>query len=83
MDAVRSVYLQLRTMCPDIIPRSDKQLLLMLEAVRNIERRPATDTKRGRPSRWPREHLLTVARHLHTILERETSGRTSLQSFIG
>jgi hypothetical protein len=55
----------------------------MLEAVRNIERRPATDTKRGRPSRWPREHLLEVARHLRVVLERETSGRISLQSFIG
>ena len=55
----------------------------MLEAVRNIERRPATDTKRGRPSRWPREHLLEVARNLRAILERETSGRISLQSFIG
>ncbi|MDQ3802624.1 MAG: hypothetical protein M3416_02055 [Acidobacteriota bacterium] len=55
----------------------------MLEAVRNIERRPATDTKRGRPPRWPREHLLEVARHLRAVLERETSGRVSLQSFIG
>jgi hypothetical protein len=58
-------------------------LYLMLEAVRNVERRPASDTKRGRPSRWPREHLLEVARHLRSILERETSGRISLQSFIG
>jgi len=55
----------------------------MLEAVRNLERRPATDTKRGRPPRWPRQHLLEVAQHLRAILERETSGRISLQSFIG
>jgi hypothetical protein len=55
----------------------------MLEAVRNVERRPVTDTKRGRPSRWPREHLLEVARNLRTVLERETGGRISLQSFIG
>lgn len=82
-DAVRSVCLQLRTLCPEIIPQSEKQLLLMLEAVRNVERRPVTDTKRGRPSRWPREHLLEVARHLRAILERETEGRISLQSFIG
>jgi hypothetical protein len=82
-DAVRSVCLQLHTLCPEIIPQSEKQLLLMLEAVRNIERRPVTDTKRGRPSRWPRAHLLEVARHLRAILERETGGRISLQSFIG
>jgi hypothetical protein len=83
VEGVRSVCFQLRALCPEIIPRSEKQLLLMLEAVRNLERRPATDTKRGRPSRWPREHLLEVARNLRAILERETSGRISLQSFIG
>jgi hypothetical protein len=55
----------------------------MLEAVRNVERRPATDTKRGRPSRWPRAQLLEVARNLRAVLERETQGRISLQSFIG
>lgn len=82
-DGVRSVCLQLRERCREIIPRTDKQLYLMLEAVRNIERRPASDTKRGRPSRWPREHLLEVARQLRAILERETSGRISLQSFVG
>lgn len=82
-DRVHSVCLQLRERCPEIIPRTDKQLYRMLEAVRNIERRPASDTKRGRPALWPREHLLEVARHLRAVLERETSGRISLQSFIG
>ncbi len=81
-EAVRSVLAQIRERCPDRIPKSDRQLVLMLEAVRNIERRPATDTKRGRPPRWPREDLLEVARHLRAVLERETSGRVSLQSFI-
>ncbi|HEV2706170.1 MAG TPA: hypothetical protein VGV59_09615 [Pyrinomonadaceae bacterium] len=81
-DNIRSVCVQLRERCGEIIPRTDRQLYLMLEAVRNIERRPASDTKRGRPSRWPREQLLEVARHLRAILERETSGRISLQSFI-
>lgn len=80
---VRFVCIQLRERCPEIIPRADKQLYLMLEAVRNVERRPASDTKRGRPARWPREHLIEVARQLRAILERETSGRISLQSFIG
>ncbi|HEY0171644.1 MAG TPA: hypothetical protein VGB98_11530 [Pyrinomonadaceae bacterium] len=51
--------------------------------MRNIERRPASDTKRGRPSRWRREHLLEIASQLRAILDRETSGRISLQSFIG
>lgn len=81
--AVRGVCLQLRELCPELIPRSEQQLLLMLEAVRNFERRPSTDTRRGRPSRWPRTHLIEVARHLRAVLERETGGRISLQSFIG
>jgi hypothetical protein len=81
-DAVRSILIQLREQCAERIPKTDRQLLLMLEAVRNIERRPATDTKQGRPSHWRREDLLEVARHLRAVLERETSGKVSLQSFI-
>jgi len=68
---------------PDLIPSSEKHLLRFLYAVRHIERRPATDTKRGRPSRWPREMLLEAAAQLRAILERETSGRVSLNSFTG
>lgn len=54
-----------------------------LYAVRHVERRPATDTKRGRPSRWPREKLMEAASQLRGILQRETSGRVSVNSFIG
>lgn len=81
-EAVRSICLRLRQRCPELVPPSDEQLYLMLEAVRNVERRPATATKRGRPPRWPRQQLLEVARQLRAILERETSGRISLQSFV-
>lgn len=80
---VRSVCEALRERCPDLIPNSEKQLVKLLEAVRHVERRPATDTTRGRPPRWGRAHLLEVARHLRAVLERETRGRISLQSFIG
>lgn len=68
---------------PDLIPTSEKQLVRFLYAVRHVERRPATDTKRGRPSRWPREKLLEAAATLRRLLERETQGRVSLNSFIG
>lgn len=81
--AVRAILNQLREHFPDTIPSSDKRLLRMLNAIRHIERRSATDTKRGRPARWDREQLLTVASQLRVILERETSGRISLSSFIG
>jgi hypothetical protein len=68
---------------PDLIPSSEKHLLRFLFAVRHVERRPATDTKRGRPPRWPREKLLEAAAQLRAILERETSNRVSLNSFTG
>jgi len=68
---------------PDVIPSSETHLLRFLYAVRHVERRPATDTRRGRPSRWPREKLLEAATRLRAILERETSGRVSLNSFTG
>ena len=81
--AVRALCANLRERLPDIIPNSEKQLLLLLYAVRHVERRPATDTRRGRPSHWRREDLLKVARELRGILQRETSGRVSLSSFVG
>lgn len=68
---------------PDDIPASENQLSRFLFAVRHVERRPATDTKRGRPSRWPREKLTRAASLLRAVLERETGGRVSVNSFIG
>ena len=68
---------------PGVIPNSEKQLVRFLYAVRHVERRPATDTRRGRPSHWKREDLVSAASHLRDILTRETSGRVSLNSFIG
>jgi hypothetical protein len=68
---------------PDVIPASEKQLIRFLYAVRHVERRPATDSPRGRPSRWPRQRLIEAAGHLRAVLERETQGRVSVNSFIG
>jgi hypothetical protein len=82
-EAVRSICRLLRERMPDVIPLSEKHLLRFLYAVRHVERRPATDTKRGRPSRWPREKLVEAAAQLRAILERETSARVSLNSFVG
>jgi hypothetical protein len=82
-EAVRAVCEELRSRMPGVIPNSEKQLVRFLYAVRHVERRPATDTKRGRPSRWGREDLVSAASHLRAILGRETSGRVSLNSFLG
>ncbi|HEX8686225.1 MAG TPA: hypothetical protein VF654_06970, partial [Pyrinomonadaceae bacterium] len=65
---------------PEVIPNSEKHLIRFLYAVRHVERRPATETKRGRPSRWKREDLVSAASHLRAILARETAGRVSLNS---
>jgi hypothetical protein len=82
-DSVRAVCDQLRARLPDLIHKSEKELLRFLYAVRHVERRPVTDTRRGRPGRWAREDLLKAAGELRAILGRETSERVSLSSFIG
>lgn len=82
-EAVRAICRHLRDLMPDTVPSSEKHLTRFLYAIRHVERRPATDTKWGRPSRWPREKLMEAGGQLRGILERETSGQVSLNSFIG
>jgi hypothetical protein len=79
--AVQGVLEQLAVSLPDIIPRSHRNLISMLQSVRNLYARPATDTKRGRPSKFTREQLLKVDTNLRMLLERETS--ISVRSFVG
>jgi hypothetical protein len=81
-ESIQAIIAQLRSALPDIIPHRDKDLVKMLRAVRHIHRYPASDTKRGRPSRWKREDLLKVSARLSDILERETSSKISLASFV-
>lgn len=81
-DAVRFILDQLRKALPANIPEKEKDLLALLRAARHIERYQATDTKRGRPSRYDRSQLLQAGSHLRMILERETSGRLSVASFV-
>jgi hypothetical protein len=80
--AVQAIIDQLRVALPDIIPRQNKELVRMLRSVRHNHRYQASDTKRGRPSRWKREDLLKVSTQLTTILDRETSSHISLASFV-
>lgn len=80
--SVQAVLDQLRTALPDIIPQRHYDVVRMLRATRHIQRYSATDTKRGRPSRWRREDLLRVATRLGDILARETSSHISLASFV-
>lgn len=79
--AVERVLDSLRSSLPDVIPRSHKNLIAMLNAVRGLYARPATDTKRGRPGKFAREDLLRVDSRLRDLLVRETS--IGVRSFIG
>lgn len=79
--AVEAVLRSLRSSLPETIPNSYKALLQLLQAVRGLYARPTTDSKRGRPSRFPRETLLQVDSQLRSILVRETS--ISVRSFVG
>lgn len=81
--AVRSVCHALRVRMPDVIPFAEKELIRLLYAVVHVEHSAVTDTPRGRPSRWPREKLVEAVRYFRGILERETQGRVSVNSFIG
>jgi hypothetical protein len=79
--AVQDVLDRLAVSLPNTIPRSPKNLVSMLQSVRNLNARPATDTMRGRPSKFPREDILKVDATLRMILGRETS--ISVRSFVG
>jgi hypothetical protein len=60
----------------------EKDLVKLARAVRHTQRYSATDTRRGRPSRWPREDFVKVGLKLAEILDRETSGRISIVTFV-
>ena len=73
---------KLRSALPDFIPQKEKELARLLRAARHAQRYPATDTNRGRPSKWKREDLLRVLARLEDILGRETSSQISFASFV-
>ena len=79
--AVERVLDSLRSSLPDLIPRSHRNLVALLNSVRGMYARPASDTKRGRPGRFAREDLLRVDSQLRSLLARETS--VGVRSFVG
>lgn len=81
-EAVRRILKQIHQALPSIIPQHENHLVSLLRAARHVERYPASDTKRGRPSRFDRSQILSVVAHLGILLERETQGRLSVSSFV-
>lgn len=57
-------------------------MVRLLRAARHAQRYPATDTKRGRPSKWKREALLRAETLLGNIPDRETSSQVSFASVV-
>jgi hypothetical protein len=81
-DWVRSIFTSLTAAFPLLSSCKEKDLIKLARAIRHVERYSATDTRRGRPSRWPREDLVKVGLKLIQILDRETSGRISMATFV-
>lgn len=80
-DWVRLIFDRLKAAVPLLSSCKEKDLVKLARAVRHVERYSATDTRRGRPSRWPREDLVKVDLKLTQILDHETSGRISVATF--
>src|SRR5215213_4599145 len=82
VDWVRSIFASLKAAFPLLSSCKEKDLVKLARAIRHVERYSATDTRRGRPSRWPREDIVKVGLKLTQILDRETSGRISVATFV-
>jgi hypothetical protein len=80
-EGVRSVLADLRAGVPDLARLSGKELASLLNSVRGLYVRPQSTSKRGRPPRYTREHLLGVDAALRGILSRVTN--ISVRSFVG
>lgn len=80
-EGVGRVTDSLQSSLPELIPRSHKSLVSLLNSVRGLYMRQPTETKRGRPARYTREQLLRVDTVLRDLLARETG--ISVRSFIG
>lgn len=81
-DWVRSIFSELKTAFPLLSSCKEKDLVKLCRAVRHVERYQATDTRRGRPSPWPREDLVKVGSKLAEVLRHETSERISVATFV-
>lgn len=82
-DGVRALLAELRDVCPTPLPKSEADLIRMIESARNVERRPDADPGRGRPRRWAREDVATLRTSLLDLLSRQPGGPVTLANFVG
>lgn len=79
---MRRVLAALKSALPNDIPNREQKVITLLRAARHVQRYPATDTRRGRRSKFDRTLLIKVGARLIDILDRETSSRVSIASFV-
>lgn len=81
-ESVKSVLEELRRELAGVVPAGQKQLMSMLRAAGQLERGRRRLGAGQRKSRWQVEDLARVTATLRRILQRETSGRIGVRSFI-
>jgi len=64
------------------MPKKEKEIVALLRAAVHASRYPASDTKRGRPSRFRREDLLRVASIGQAVLDERFHGAKGFRSFV-
>jgi hypothetical protein len=82
LDWVRSILVQIKAAFPALSSLKEKDLVKLARSVRHVDRYTATESRRGRPSRWDREELVKLGSRLTDILEHETQGRISISTFV-
>ncbi len=80
---VRALLAELRAVCPAPLPKSEADLIRMIESARNLERRPDATPDRGRPRRWAREETSVLRASLVELLSRQPGGPVTLANFVG
>ena len=80
--AVRECIEDLRRRLPDVMPKKEKEIVALLRAAVHASRYPATDTKRGRPSRFRRQDLLRVASVCQAMLDERFHGSKGFSTFV-
>lgn len=80
---VRALLAELRTVCPAPLPKSETDLIRMIESARNVERRPDATPDRGRPRRWSRDDVTALRTSLLDLLARQPGGPVTLANFVG
>ncbi len=82
-EGVRLLLDELRKAAPGLIPIEEERVISLLNSARYHQKARGADSAKGRPSQWTSNELKEVTTVLRALLDHETDGRVSLQTFIG